>query len=97
MSQCSSVMAGIFNECILQKRMVETCGENTDIEPPASVAKHCPQHSDDASVEHRKGQRSKSWELAGMGIESNDFTTVSTCSNPYVIPATVPKEREAPK
>lgn len=32
-----------------------------------------------------------------VGIESNDFATASTCSSPYVIPATVPREREAPK
>lgn len=62
-----------------------------------SMAKHCPQRSDDASVEHWKGQWSRSWELARLGIESDDFAALSTCSTSYVIPATVPKEREAPK
>lgn len=61
------------------------------------MAKHCPQHSDNASVGHRKGQRFRGWEVVRLGIETDCFATVSTCSIflSYVIPATVAKEKEA--
>ena len=35
--------------------------------------------------------------LAEYKINTDDFAALSTCSTSYVIPATVPKEREAPK